>query len=166
MSGLTIPLADAEATTRLGAALAPLMGQGEALLLYGPLGMGKSTLARGLIRAITTPDEDVPSPTFTLVQLYDSDPPVAHFDLYRLTRPEEAVEIGLDVADAALRTRATQSAPRLRAAYNTVVQRVASTTLPGMAPDVERLVAQLQAVTNATLGRAGARLLIGTVLVV
>ena len=77
-----------------------------------------------------------------------------------------SVEIGLDVADAALRTRATQSAPRLRAAYNTVVQRVASTTLPGMAPDVERLVAQLQAATNATLGRAGARLLIGTVLVV
>lgn len=98
MSGLTIPLADAEATTRLGAALAPHMGQGEALLLYGPLGMGKSTMARGLIRALTTPDEDVPSPTFTLVQFYDSEPPVAHFDLYRLTRPEEAVEIGLDEA--------------------------------------------------------------------
>ena len=98
MSGLTIPLADAEATTRLGAALAPYMGQGEALLLYGPLGMGKSTMARGLIRALTTPDEDVPSPTFTLVQFYDSEPPVAHFDLYRLTRPEEAVEIGLDEA--------------------------------------------------------------------
>ncbi|PZO01273.1 MAG: tRNA (adenosine(37)-N6)-threonylcarbamoyltransferase complex ATPase subunit type 1 TsaE [Alphaproteobacteria bacterium] len=98
MSGLTIPLADAEATTRLGAALAPLMGHGETLLLYGPLGMGKSTLARGLIRALTRPDEDVPSPTFTLVQFYDSEPQVAHFDLYRLTRPEEAVEIGLDEA--------------------------------------------------------------------
>lgn len=77
-----------------------------------------------------------------------------------------SVELGLDIADAALRARATQSAPRLRAAYNTVVQRVASTTLPGMAPDVERLVAQLQAATNATLGRSGARLLIGTVMVV
>jgi len=91
-------LPDAEATTRLGAAIAPLLAPGETVLLYGPLGMGKSTLARGLIRAMTTPDEDVPSPTFTLVQFYDSDPPVAHFDLYRLTRPEEAAEIGLDEA--------------------------------------------------------------------
>ena len=98
MTTRVFPLSDAEATTRLGAALAPLMGHGETLLLYGPLGMGKSTLARGLIRALTTPDEDVPSPTFTLVQFYDSDPPAAHFDLYRLTRPEEAVEIGLDEA--------------------------------------------------------------------
>ena len=98
MTTRVFPLSDAEATTRLGAALASFMGHGEALLLYGPLGMGKSTLARGLIRALTTPDEDVPSPTFTLVQFYDSEPPAAHFDPYRLTRPEEAVEIGLDEA--------------------------------------------------------------------
>jgi tRNA threonylcarbamoyladenosine biosynthesis protein TsaE len=93
-----IDLPDAEATGRLGAAIAPLLEAGESVLLYGPLGMGKSTLARALIRALTTPDEDVPSPTFTLVQFYDSEPPVAHFDLYRLTRPEEAAEIGLDEA--------------------------------------------------------------------
>ncbi|MCG2663656.1 tRNA (adenosine(37)-N6)-threonylcarbamoyltransferase complex ATPase subunit type 1 TsaE [Brevundimonas sp.] len=95
---MKIDLPDAEATTRLGHAIAPLLAPGDSLLLYGPLGMGKSTLARGLIRALTTPDEDVPSPTFTLVQFYESDPPVAHFDLYRLTRPEEAFEIGLDEA--------------------------------------------------------------------
>ena len=94
----TFQLTDADATTRLGQAIAPLLEPGESVLLYGPLGMGKSTLARGLIRALTTPDEDVPSPTFTLVQFYDSEPPVAHFDLYRLTRPEEAFEIGLDEA--------------------------------------------------------------------
>ena len=95
---MKIALPDAEATTALGQAIAPLLAAGDSLLLYGPLGMGKSTLARGLIRALTTPDEDVPSPTFTLVQFYESDPPVAHFDLYRLTRPEEAFEIGLDEA--------------------------------------------------------------------
>ncbi|RZJ04048.1 MAG: tRNA (adenosine(37)-N6)-threonylcarbamoyltransferase complex ATPase subunit type 1 TsaE [Brevundimonas sp.] len=95
---MRIGLPDADATTRLGAAIAPRLAPGEAVLLYGPLGMGKSTLARGLIRALTRPDEDVPSPTFTLVQFYESDPPVAHFDLYRLTRAEEAVEIGLDEA--------------------------------------------------------------------
>lgn len=95
---MIIDLPDADATARLGAALAPLLAPGDAVLLKGPLGMGKSTLARGLIRALTRPDEDVPSPTFTLVQFYESDPPIAHFDLYRLTRPEEAVEIGLDDA--------------------------------------------------------------------
>jgi len=98
MSGRTIGLADAKATTALGAVIAPLLQPGDAVLLYGPLGMGKSTLARGLIRALTGPEEDVPSPTFTLVQFYETTPPVAHFDLYRLTRPEEAFEIGLDEA--------------------------------------------------------------------
>ena len=76
------------------------------------------------------------------------------------------VETGLDTPDAALRTRVAQSAPRLRAAYAAVVQQAASALLPGAPPDVERLVAQLQAATDRTLGRAGARLLIGTVMVV
>jgi len=97
---IEIPLADAEATAALGARIAPLLEAGETVLLYGPLGMGKSTLARGLIRSLTRPDEDVPSPTFTLVQFYEPGmgPPIAHFDLYRLSRPEEAFEIGLDEA--------------------------------------------------------------------
>jgi tRNA threonylcarbamoyladenosine biosynthesis protein TsaE len=95
---MRLALKDAAATARLGADIAARLEPGEAVLLYGPLGMGKSTLARGLIRALTRPDEDVPSPTFTLVQFYESDPPVAHFDLYRLTRPGEASEIGLDEA--------------------------------------------------------------------
>jgi len=76
------------------------------------------------------------------------------------------VETGIDTPDAALRARVAQSAPRLRAAYAAVVQQAASALLPGAPPDLERLVAQLQAATNTTMGRAGARLLIGTVMVV
>ncbi|MDP3400637.1 MAG: tRNA (adenosine(37)-N6)-threonylcarbamoyltransferase complex ATPase subunit type 1 TsaE [Brevundimonas sp.] len=90
-----ITLADEAATTRLGAALAQHMAAGEVLLLNGELGMGKSTLARGLIRALTRPDEDVPSPTFTIVQFYEGPTQVAHFDLYRLEDREEIEEIGL-----------------------------------------------------------------------
>lgn len=92
-------LEDEAATARLGTALAGAIGVGDAICLTGPLGAGKSTLARALIRARTTPDEDVPSPTFTLVQFYEgADLSIAHFDLYRLTSPDEAFEIGLDEA--------------------------------------------------------------------
>ena len=76
------------------------------------------------------------------------------------------VETGVDTPDAALRTRVAQSAPRLRAAYAAVVQTSSNSLLPGAPPDVERLVAQLQAATDRVVGRAGARLLIGTVMVV
>jgi tRNA threonylcarbamoyladenosine biosynthesis protein TsaE len=92
-------LADEAATARLGAAIARALRPGEAVCLSGPLGAGKSTLARALIRALTTRDEEVPSPTFTLVQFYDgAGLKIAHFDLYRLTSPDEAYEIGLDEA--------------------------------------------------------------------
>jgi flagellar basal body-associated protein FliL len=76
------------------------------------------------------------------------------------------VETGIDTPDAALRARVAQSAPRLRAAYAAVVQQSANAMLPGTAPDIERLVTQLQAATNTVMGRAGARLLIGTVMVI
>ena len=83
----------------LGGRVARALRIGDTVCLYGPLGAGKTTLARGLIRALTAPDEEVPSPTFTLVQTYDGPSfAVAHFDLYRLARPEEAFELGLDEA--------------------------------------------------------------------
>ena len=95
----TLTLPDEAATQALGRALAGALQPGEAICLTGPLGAGKSTLARALVRALTTPDEDVPSPTFTLVQFYaGARLNVAHFDLYRLASPDEAYEIGLDEA--------------------------------------------------------------------
>ena len=92
-------LPDEAATQALGRALAAPLRPGDALCLTGPLGAGKSTLARALIRALTTPDEEAPSPTFTLAQFYETARfPLAHFDLYRLSDPDEAYEIGLDEA--------------------------------------------------------------------
>ena len=92
-------LADEAATSRLGVAVARALQSGEAVCLWGQLGAGKSTLARALIRALTTPDEEVPSPTFTLVQTYDGTAfSLSHFDLYRLADADEAHELGLDEA--------------------------------------------------------------------
>jgi tRNA threonylcarbamoyladenosine biosynthesis protein TsaE len=97
-------LATAEDTIRLAARLASVVRAGDVLALSGDLGAGKSTLARGLLQALGWVD-DVPSPTYTLVQPYG--PPelpfeVWHVDLYRLNSPEEAAALGLFETDAAL----------------------------------------------------------------
>jgi len=91
-----LPLPDEVATRWLGARLLPLLAAGDAVALAGDLGAGKTTLARGLIQAAVGNDQPVPSPTFTLVQEYEcaDRPAIRHFDLYRLTDPEELVELG------------------------------------------------------------------------
>lgn len=94
-------LPDPEATAELGAELAEVLLPGDALLLFGDLGAGKTTLARGLIQAWTESEEEAPSPTYTLAQLYEGPRGVLwHFDLYRIARGEELEELGLEDAFA------------------------------------------------------------------
>ena len=85
---------------RLGEDLAFAARRGDLIALRGELGAGKTTLARAIIRALAGGDgEDIPSPTFTLVQTYATPRmPVAHLDLYRLNAPAELEELGLDLA--------------------------------------------------------------------
>lgn len=87
-------------TARLGRALSAVLQAGDTLLLEGPIGAGKSHVARAFIRARLGDAEDVPSPTFTLVQTYPGTPDIWHADLYRLTHPDEVLELGLDDAFA------------------------------------------------------------------
>ena len=98
---LSLALATPAATDALGRTLAAILRPGDVVALEGPLGSGKTALARAAIRALTSPEEEVPSPTFTLVQSYDSGSgPLYHFDLYRLEAPDQAVELGIDDAFA------------------------------------------------------------------
>jgi tRNA threonylcarbamoyladenosine biosynthesis protein TsaE len=98
LSDPVIPLADVAATEALGRALAPLLRAGDVVALFGDLGMGKTSFARGVLAALGLAEE-APSPTFAIVQPYappEVTLPVGHVDLYRLDDPEDAEELGLD----------------------------------------------------------------------
>lgn len=104
---LDLTLPDLAATENLGRALARLLRPGDVVAMFGDLGAGKTALARALIRALPgrqgAADEEVPSPTFTLVQIYERRPaPVWHFDLYRLESAAEVEELGFSEALSAI----------------------------------------------------------------
>jgi tRNA threonylcarbamoyladenosine biosynthesis protein TsaE len=95
---ISVELPDEAATWALAANVAAMAGPGDVIALQGELGAGKTTLARAFLRARGVCDE-VPSPTFTLVQVYDAGgATIWHFDLYRLGSPEEAWELGIEDA--------------------------------------------------------------------
>ena len=93
-------LSTLEDIDRVAQSLSHILVKGDVLCLKGGLGVGKTTLARALIRALTgSPTEVVPSPSFTLVQVYDTSAgAVWHFDLFRLKRWEEVLELGWEEA--------------------------------------------------------------------
>jgi tRNA threonylcarbamoyladenosine biosynthesis protein TsaE len=95
---IEIHLPDEGATAALASRLAGLARPGDVIALQGELGVGKTSFARAFIRARGDPPE-VPSPTFTLVQVYDfPEAAIWHFDGYRLRDPEEAWELGIEDA--------------------------------------------------------------------
>ena len=96
----TLTLANLAATKRLGLFLAKELMVGDVLALQGALGAGKSELARAIIQQMFPDETDIPSPTFTLVQAYESDDncPLLHFDLYRLAEPGDVLELGIEDA--------------------------------------------------------------------
>lgn len=102
----TVDIADLVALDRLAARLAQPAATGDTFLLRGELGAGKTTFARAFIVALARrenapPPDDVPSPTFTLMQSYDLGRiQVFHFDLFRLKSAEEAQELGIEDACA------------------------------------------------------------------
>ena len=100
MRDLAIYLQDPAATARLGLLLSAHLHAGDVVALEGTLGAGKSVLARAVISTLCPQEDDIPSPTFTLVQTYEPDnmPVIMHFDLYRLDAPEEALELGIEDA--------------------------------------------------------------------
>lgn len=98
---IAVNLSNEAATAALAARLAAIARPGDVIALRGELGAGKTAFARAFIRARNSADEEVPSPTFTLVQNYEAaGGAIWHFDLYRLTAADEIWELGIEEAFA------------------------------------------------------------------
>jgi tRNA threonylcarbamoyladenosine biosynthesis protein TsaE len=96
---IVVDLPDETATAALAAQISTLAEAADVIALKGELGTGKTTFARAFIHARGNYDEEIPSPTFTLVQVYELGPTaIWHLDLYRLQSPEEAWELGIEDA--------------------------------------------------------------------
>ena len=95
---IAVELPDETATIALADRISRLAQLGDIIALKGDLGTGKTAFARAFIRSRGNLEEEVPSPTFTLVQVYDLHLPIWHFDLYRLRSPDEAWELGIEQA--------------------------------------------------------------------
>lgn len=90
-------LQDSAATENLGRILGSRLQDGDVICLTGDLGAGKTLLSRGVAEALGVPSEEVTSPTFTIMNVYQGNNlEIHHFDLYRLNRPEELEDIGFD----------------------------------------------------------------------
>jgi len=97
---LDVVVDDESGTARVAHVVARASVPGDVIALHGDLGSGKTAFARGYIRALTSPEEEVPSPTFTLVQTYPAEAGtiIYHFDFYRIEDADEAWEIGIEEA--------------------------------------------------------------------
>ena len=100
LDSLALTLSDLAQTKRFGKTLSKFIAPGRIFCISGPLGVGKSELARVMITTFCGPQDDIPSPTFTLVQPYLSDAgfEVWHMDLYRLETAEQALALGIEDA--------------------------------------------------------------------
>ena len=134
-------LADLNATEALAVRLASLARPGDVFALSGDLGTGKTAFARAFVNALAThyglPLEEVPSPTFTLVQTYDFPSfTLYHIDLYRLERPEDAFELGIEDAFA---DGVTLIEWPERLGAHLPAERLTLTFLPGDGPEAREL---------------------------
>jgi len=128
-----------DATTALGARAAALLKGGETILLWGPLGAGKTLFVQGLCRALGVGGAEVGSPTFTLVNTYEGPLTVHHLDLYRLDAASDLHDLGLDaILDEVEAGAAVLLCEWPDPLLDWVGERLELLILPDDAPDVRR----------------------------